>query len=124
MFLNSIKILSSLSVACVGIFGLTMPAQATSCSSASYYGVGDGYHGRTTASGERFNTYDDTTAHRNLPFGTLLKVTNPNNGKSVVVKVNDRGPFVGGRELDLSYSAFSKIASPSNGVVQICYSKI
>jgi rare lipoprotein A len=97
---------------------------ASGCSSASHYGVGDGYHGQTTASGERYNAYDVSTAHRYLPFGTRLLVTNQSNGRSVVVRVNDRGPFVGGRDLDLSYGAFSKIASPSQGVASICYRKI
>jgi rare lipoprotein A len=56
-----------------------------------------------------------------LPFGTKLKVTNQANGKSVVVRVNDRGPFVGGRDLDLSYGAFVAIASPGQGVANVCY---
>ena len=124
MLLKTIKICSSLSFTCAGILGCISPAQAYSCTSASHYGISDGYHGQTTASGERFNTYANTTAHRYLPFGTRLKVTNPNNGRSVVVRVNDRGPFVSGRGLDLSYSAFSKIASPSSGVVNVCYSRV
>ncbi len=124
MLSTKTKILSSLSTACIGFFGMTSPAQAISCSSASYYGMGDGYHGQITASGERFDTYNNTTAHRSFPFGTRLKVTNQSNGKSVIVRVNDRGPFISGRALDLSYGAFSKIASPSKGVVNVCYSRI
>ena len=124
MLSNKLKILSSFSIACFGLFGNINPAQAYSCSSASHYGMGDGYHGQTTANGEKFNTYGNTTAHRYLPFGTRLKVTNQSNGKSVIVRVNDRGPYINGRALDLSYGAFSSIASPSKGVINVCYSKL
>jgi rare lipoprotein A len=72
---------------------------------ASYYGKGDGLSGLKTANGERFNSNEFTAAHRNLPFGTKLKLTNPANGKSAFVTVNDRGPFVKGRDLDISYAA-------------------
>lgn len=65
-----------------------------------------------------------TTAHRSLPFGTRLRVTNSTNGKSVIVSVNDRGPFVGGRVLDLSYGAFAMIAAPSTGVTNVCYTRL
>jgi rare lipoprotein A len=124
MLFKTIKICSSLSIAFASVIGFTTPANAITCTSASFYGLGDGYHGQTTASGERFNTYSNTTAHSYLPFGTRLRVTNPNNGRSVIVKVNDRGPFVSGRGLDLSYAAFSKIASPSSGVARVCYSRV
>lgn len=67
---------------------------------ASWYGPG--FHGRTTANGERFNTHAMTAAHRTLPFGTKVRVTNNSNGRSVVVRINDRGPYVGGRVIDLS----------------------
>ena len=70
---------------------------------ASFYA--DKFHGRKTASGEKFNMYDYTAAHKTLPFGTILKVTNLSNGKSVNVRVNDRGPFAKGREIDLSKAA-------------------
>jgi rare lipoprotein A len=70
---------------------------------ASWYGKQ--FHGRTTASGEDFDMFELTAAHRQLPLGTYVKVTNLRNGKSVVVRVNDRGPYVEGRIMDLSYSA-------------------
>ncbi len=70
---------------------------------ASWYGPG--FHGRKTASGERFNQNALTAAHRSLPFGTKVKVTNLRNGRSVVVKINDRGPHVRGRIIDLSAGA-------------------
>lgn len=78
---------------------------------ASYYA--DKFNGRRTASGEAFSNSALTAAHRSLPFGTRLRVTNPANGKSVVVRVNDRGPFHGGRLIDLSKSAASQL-----GIVQ------
>jgi len=65
-----------------------------------------------------------TTAHRSLPFGTRIQVTNNSNGKSVIVRVTDRGPFVGGRVVDLSYGAFSAIAAPSTGVTNVCYTRL
>lgn len=93
------------------------------CSTASYYGVGDGYHGQTTANGERFNAYGISVAHRYLPFGTKLKITDQETGKSVIARVNDRGPFVHGRVIDLSYGAFSAISRPSKGVTRVCIAR-
>lgn len=84
---------------------------------ASYYG--NEFHGRKTASGERFDQAKLTAAHRTLPFGTRLKVTNTQNGRSVEVRVNDRGPFVKGRIIDLSSSAFKTIASLNAGVAPV-----
>ncbi len=84
---------------------------------ASYYG--NEFHGRKTANGERFDQAKLTAAHRTLPFGTRLKVTNTQTGKSVQVRVNDRGPFVKGRVIDLSSSAFKTIASINAGVVPV-----
>lgn len=119
-----LKAISSIIV--FGLVGLTpVTAKAASgCSLASHYGVGDGYHGQTTANGERYNAYGKSVAHKTLPFGTRLRVTNQSNGKSVIVRVNDRGPYIAGRDLDLSYGAFSTIASPSQGVAKICYSRV
>ena len=101
-----------------------LKASAATCGYASHYGVGDGFHGSRTANGEYFSAYGSTVAHRWLPFGTKLKVTNPKNGASVVVRVNDRGPYYTDRILDLSYGAFNQIANPSRGEVKICYSVI
>lgn len=94
------------------------------CGNASHYGHGDIYHGRIAADGSRFNAYGLSTAHRWLPFGTKLRVVNPSNGKSVVVPVTDRGPFIPGRSLDLSYGAFKAIANPDQGVVRVCYTEV
>ena len=84
---------------------------------ASYYA--DKFNGRKTASGTRFNNNKYTAAHRKLPFGTKLKVTNEANGKSLIVEVTDRGPFSRGRELDLTKRAFMDIASNKNSGVII-----
>ena len=83
---------------------------------ASFYG--EKWNGRRTANGEIFNTYELTAAHKSLPFGTKVKVVNKTNGKSVVVRINDRGPFVKGRTLDLSKKAFQSIASINKGVLK------
>lgn len=117
------KTLSIIAIATAGLAPMQAKA-ASGCSLASHYGVGDGYHGRTTANGETYNAYGKSVAHKWLPFGTRLRVTNQSNGKSVIVRVNDRGPYIAGRDLDLSYGAFSSIASPSQGVARICYSLI
>lgn len=84
---------------------------------ATYYG--DEFHGKKTASGEVYNKYEFTCAHRKLPFGTKLKVTNMKNKKSVIVKVNDRGPWVKGRIVDLSYAAAKKIGMIADGLVKV-----
>ena len=76
---------------------------------ASYYA--DKFHGRRTASGKKYDKNKLTAAHRKLPFGTFLKITNETNGKSVIVEITDRGPFTRGREIDLSKKAFMEIAS-------------
>lgn len=80
---------------------------------ASYYGAE--LHGRRTASGERFDMHDLTAAHRTLPFGTRVVVTNPANGRSVTVRINDRGPFHGGRVIDLSRAAASELGLVARG---------
>lgn len=84
---------------------------------ASYYGAD--FAGRTTANGETFDPNAMTAAHKTLPFGTMVQVTNPNNGKSVTVRINDRGPFVAGRCLDLSTAAFDQIIGTGAGVGQV-----
>ena len=100
-------------------------AQASvQCGDASWYGVGDGFDGQRTASGERFNAYGLTAAHRSLPFGTRVRVTNQRNGRSIVVKITDDGPHYGGRILDLSYGAFLRIAATSRGTADVCIARI
>lgn len=81
---------------------LCLASPAYACT-ASTYGTGDGYGGKRTASGERMNPRAMTAAHRSFPFGTMVRVSR--SGRSVVVRINDRGPFVRGRCIDLSTSA-------------------
>ena len=95
----------------------TVPASAQ-CGSASWYALYS-----QTASGERMNPAELTAAHRTLPFGTKLKVTNQKNGKSVVVRINDRGPFIKGRVIDLSKAAANRLGFISTGVTNICMAK-
>ncbi len=84
---------------------------------ASWYG--GQFHGRPTASGEIFNQNDLTAAHRYLPFGTKVKVTNVNTGSSVIVRINDRGPFAKGRVIDLSAAAAQAIGLITSGVAPV-----
>lgn len=84
---------------------------------ASFYAMK--YQFRQTANGERFNQLAKTAAHKTLPFGTRVRVTNLSNGKSVVVRINDRGPFIEGRIIDLSRSAFSAIGDIDSGLVNV-----
>lgn len=84
---------------------------------ASWYG---GYfHGRLTASGRRFSTFAHMAAHKSLPFGTLLKVTNPDNGKSIVVEILDRGPYVADRMLDLSKATADELGFENAGTAKV-----
>lgn len=87
---------------------------------ASFYGPG--FHGRRTASGERFNMHAMTAAHRTLPFGTRVRVVNLGNGKAVVVRVTDRGPFVRGRVIDLSAGAARAIGV--HGLGKVCVERV
>jgi rare lipoprotein A len=84
---------------------------------ASFYA--DQFHGRKTASGETFNMDKLTAAHPSLPFGTRVRVTNLRNGKDVIVRINDRGPFVKGRIIDLSISAAKVIGLIKSGTTQV-----
>ena len=84
---------------------------------ASWYGPK--FHGKMTANGEIYNQMAYTAAHKSLPFGTLLKLTNPKNGKSVIVRINDRGPYIPGRQLDLSKGSAIELGVMENGVSKI-----
>ncbi len=81
---------------------------------ASWYGPG--FHGKRTASGERFDQNDLTAAHRKLPLGAEVKVTNLDNGRSIVVEINDRGPYAKGRVIDLSKAAARRLGIVEEGV--------
>ncbi|HAO31473.1 MAG TPA: septal ring lytic transglycosylase RlpA family protein [Candidatus Competibacter sp.] len=91
--------------------------EANQIGTASWYGPG--FHGRTTASGERFNQNQLTAAHRRLPLGTRVKVTNLQNGRKIEVRINDRGPYRGGRIIDLSKAAAKRLAMHSSGVARV-----
>lgn len=84
---------------------------------SSYYGKK--FHGRKTASGEIYNMYKLSAAHRYLPFGTVVEVVNTTNNRSVRVRINDRGPFVKDRILDLSYAAARKLGMIGSGVADV-----
>ncbi len=98
------------------------PAKATQLKpyqvgTASWYG--DYFEGRETASGEPFNMYDLTAAHPSLPLGTLVRVTNLRNREAVIVRINDRGPVVPGRIIDLSYSAAKVLHFKDQGIQRV-----
>lgn len=86
---------------------------------ASWYGAA--HHGKRTASGEIYDMHGMTVAHRSLPLGTRLLVENPRNGRRVAVRVNDRGPFVDGRDLDLSYAVARALGAVGEGVFRVRY---
>ena len=102
---------------------LTSPVRAQSLQKgkASFYAKR--FHGRKTASGERLHPDSMTCAHRSYPFGTLLMVYNPANGRSVHVRVTDRGPYVQGRIIDLSWSAAKKLGIIGQGIATVFVSK-
>jgi len=84
---------------------------------ASWYGPR--FHGKTTANGETYNQMAYTAAHKTMPFGTLLKVTNLRNGKSLIVRINDRGPYIDGRDLDLSKGTALALGMIKRGVIKV-----
>jgi len=121
-------ILAFIALACVSFLTgcsllPTKPAQPTvyqgktTYGKASYYG--NKHHGKLTASGEVYDKNKLTCAHKTLPFETICRVTNLANDKSVIVKVNDRGPFVRGRIIDLSYKAMETIDGLKAGVIDV-----
>lgn len=90
---------------------------STQIGTASWYGNEE--HNRKTASGERFNKFAYTAAHKTLPFGTMVRVTNLENGRDVLVKINDRGPFIRGRVIDLSYESAKSIGLIRTGTAKV-----
>ncbi len=101
------------------LFLSTYPAAAAQTGLASYYASG-----KVTANGERFRPLALTAAHRNLPFGTLVRVTLLKTGKSVVVRINDRGPFIRKRIIDLSLGAAREIGLTASGVARVRVERI
>jgi rare lipoprotein A len=114
--MKSWKIVTAL-FATVQVSSGAAPAFADSVGTASYYGKG--FDGHRAANGEIFNMHAMTAAHRSLPFGTQLQVTNMKNGRSVVVRIQDRGPYVRGRVLDLSYGAARALDMITSGTARV-----
>lgn len=114
---KNIRMAAAAVTVALGSAVMAMPASAKNgCGGASWYAL----HSKT-ASGERINPAKLTAAHRSLRFGTKLRVTNSRNGKSVIVRINDRGPFIRGRILDLSKAAASQIGMTRAGHAKVCY---
>lgn len=97
------------------------PAQAR-CGQASYYGPG--LYGNLTANGEVFRPGTMTAAHPYLPLGSWVRVTNQHNGRSVSVRINDRGPYVGSRIIDLAEAAARRLGMMNSGVASVCISRL
>ena len=116
---NNKTALVAVTIAAGLMVGASASPAAAQCGRASWYAL----HSKT-ASGERMNPSALTAAHRSLPFGTRLKVTNRNNGRSVVVRINDRGPFIKGRMLDLSKGAASRLGFISSGHTAVCMARV
>jgi rare lipoprotein A len=121
IWLKRVKLANVAIAACVALgatFTSIHPSEAAGngCGGASWYALSS-----KTASGERMNASYLTAAHRSLKFGTRVEVTNRRNGKSVVVRINDRGPFIRGRVMDLSKAAASRVGMVSAGTANICY---
>jgi len=115
-------VLATTVAGCGFLFGRTMPpidnrSGAIQVGTASWYGPG--FHGNHTSSGEVYDQYDLTAAHQTLPLGTRVAVTNAQNGKSVEVRINDRGPFVKGRAIDLSYAAARTLGMIGAGTIPV-----
>ncbi len=111
---NVLRPAAALAATAIALSLLSLPAHAQ-CGSASWYALTS-----QTASGERMNPAAMTAAHRSLPFGTKVRVTNQRNGREVIVRINDRGPFVGGRVIDLSKAAAEKLGFIRAGHTPIC----
>ena len=117
------KFFCSLALLFISIFFNACAPKIIQTGKASYYA--DKFNGRKTANGEIFSNSKLTAAHKTLPFGTRVRVTNLRNGKSVKVRINDRGPFVAGRMIDLSKEAAKKMDMVNSGIgnVKIKYRK-
>lgn len=100
-----------------GIFLLSHVPRYDEVGIASWYGPG--FHGNVTANGELYDMYAFTAAHKTLPFGTVVKVVDLETGRSVVVRINDRGPFVPGRIIDLSYAAAQELGIVDRGTAKV-----
>ena len=108
-----------------GAFANKLSSEISRTTGSVSYGKASHYGGyKLTASGENFSAASLTAAHKTLPFGSIVRVENVKSGKEVIVKFNNRGPFIKGRHLDLTTTAFSKIAPLKQGVVNVKYEVI
>jgi rare lipoprotein A len=103
-------------------FTVNSYAGSQQCGGASWYGPG--FHGNKTASGQRFNQNAMTAAHKSLPFGTVVKVVDQRTGKSIRVTINDRGPYHGGRIIDLSKAAAGELGFRNRGTTKVCITQV
>lgn len=110
------------SVLALGAVALGATPAKASCGEASYYGPG--LYGNLTANGEVFRPGTMTAAHPYLPLGSWVRVTNQRNGRFVKVRINDRGPYTGGRIIDLSETAASRLGMVSSGIADVCVSRL
>lgn len=108
----------AVALAGVMLVGASTAQASAQCGNASWYALYS-----QTASGEQMDPSELTAAHRTLPFGTKLKITNQTNGKTVIVRINDRGPFIKGRVIDLSKGAAKQLGFISSGVTNICMAR-
>jgi len=111
------KLMITMTAFFVLLFTVNEKTEAAQHGIASYYA--NFFNGRRTANGEIFSNNKVTAAHKTLPLGTKVKVTNKTNGKSIVVRINDRGPYVRGRVIDLSRKAFTKIGNVNKGLLDV-----
>ncbi|UXN74190.1 septal ring lytic transglycosylase RlpA family protein [Devosia sp. A8/3-2] len=114
------KVVSAAAIA-AALLSLSTAAYAQ-CGGASRYGPG--FNGKKAASGETFNENAMTAAHRSLPFGTKLRVTDQRTGRQIRVTINDRGPFIGGRIIDLSKAAAGQLGFCNRGTTSVCLEQI
>ena len=114
------KVVSAAAIA-AALLSLSTAAYAQ-CGGASWYGPG--FNGKKAASGEIFNENAMTAAHRSLPFGTKLRVTDQRTGRQIQVTINDRGPYIGGRIIDLSKAAAGQLGFRNRGTSSVCIEQI
>lgn len=107
----------------MALLATTMLANALEYGEASFYSVKTN-RGSITASGEKLNDTKLTAAHRTLPFGSIVKVTNLSNGRSVIVRINDRGPFISGRVIDVSLAAATSLDFKHKGITRVKVEKV
>ncbi len=120
--IKHIVVVAALASGCFSSATGAVLAGGNQCGGASWYGPG--FNGKRAASGEIFNQNAMTAAHKTLPFGTKVKVIDQRTGKSVLVKINDRGPYHGSRIIDLSKAAATKLGIVAKGTGKVCIARV